>query len=66
MSPQHSIINVQEICAMTQYSMLRRKDSLTPACLRDAVAKKGSKDNEAQRIRIDTDDNIFTIVSCQK
>jgi len=33
--------------SMTQYSILRREDSLPPPRFRDAVVKKGSKDNEA-------------------
>ena len=50
--------------SMTQYSMLRRKDSLPPPCLR---GEKGEvKITRQHRIRIDTDDDIFTIVTCQK
>ncbi len=33
--------------SMTQYSMLRRKDSLPLPRFRASVVKKGSKDNEA-------------------
>jgi hypothetical protein len=50
--------------SMTQYSMLRRKDPLPFPCLR---GEKGElKITGHQRIRIDTDDKIFTIVTCQK